>query len=169
MGKGSMDLWRVGGTRPTPLSANQRDYTLRGAVFSHDGRNVATISSDNDVRIWSADGKSAPLVLRGHLLEVKSLAWSADDSLLVSGSLDLTARVWNTHRLVEPIVLRAEGPVSNVAFTRDGSRVVTRTATTNAVRVWQLHPDSLQAHLRASTTACLSIEFRQSFLGEPEH
>ncbi|WP_043413725.1 WD40 repeat domain-containing protein, partial [Archangium violaceum] len=76
-----------------------------------------------------------PVLLRGHVAEVRSAAFSPDGQRVLTASEDGTARVWNG--LGEPVVLAGhEGAVTCAAFSADGHRVLTASED-GAVRVWR--------------------------------
>ena len=94
------------------------------AAFNPDADLVAQ-SEGNDVRLSPTGHPTGKgLVLEGHTLPVIAGAFSADGSRLVTGSLDGTARVWNTSTgdliFTSPV---EPSDVAAVAFTPDGSGV----------------------------------------------
>lgn len=75
-------------------------------------------------------------VRHGHDGPVRSAAFSADGTRIVTASEDATARVWNVAGGGAPIVLRGhEGRVWAAAFSPDGARVVTASEDAT-VRLW---------------------------------
>ncbi|CAE6470522.1 unnamed protein product [Rhizoctonia solani] len=71
--------------------------TVTAIVFSPDGTQMASSSTDNSIRLWDPKLGHAIAELTGHLQSVNSIAFSPDGTRLVSGSSDRTIRVWNTN------------------------------------------------------------------------
>ncbi|MGW4802363.1 WD40 repeat domain-containing protein, partial [Nonomuraea sp. NPDC004297] len=118
------------------------------AVFSPDGKRLASASSDGTARIWDAVTRrqiGAPLT--GHTDGVHSVAFSPDGTRLATASLDGTVRMWDTAtgRPIGAPLTGHTGSVDSVAFSPDGKRLATvgydrrATTTTRAdttVRIW---------------------------------
>lgn len=106
------------------------------AVFSPDGKQIATSSADKTVRVWNADGSGEPVLLRGHDTEVMKVAWSPGGERVASASRDKTVRVWNANGQGEPLVFRGHtGSVSGVAWSPDG-KYIASAGQDRTVRVW---------------------------------
>ncbi|KAG6332656.1 hypothetical protein ID866_6432 [Astraeus odoratus] len=74
------------------------------------------------------DWPNADLLLLGHALGVRSVAFSLDGTRIVSGSDDQTVRVWDAERGVQ-IGSPLQGHVSwvtSVAFSPDGTKITVR-------------------------------------------
>jgi WD40 repeat protein len=109
---------------------------VRTAAFSPDGARVVTGADDGVVRVFWADGRGEPIVLRGHEDRIHTAAFSPDGARVVTASRDGTARVWPADGRGEPVVLRGhDGSVLTAAFSPDGAHVVTASRDGTA-RVW---------------------------------
>jgi WD40 repeat protein len=90
-------------------------------AFSPDGKQVASGSQDQTVRLWDAVTGAALQTLKGHSSFVISVAFSPDGKQVVSGSLDQAVRLWDA--VTGAALQTLEGyssPVTSVAFSKDG-------------------------------------------------
>lgn len=96
------------------------------AIYSHDGKLIATASGDKSIRIWNAfDGK----LIRhfsGHTAAVRMVRFSADDTKIVSASDDQTARIWSAPSgSLIAFVVGHKKEVTAADFSPDGSKIIT--------------------------------------------
>jgi WD40 repeat protein len=111
---------------------------IQTAIFSPDGKRVATASYDKSIRLWDAQSGESLRTIAGHNGAVYSIAFSPDGKVLVSGSADETVKVWDSEtgqRL--DTMSQSEGEVYAVAVTADGKQVLAGSAD-NRLRVWRL-------------------------------
>ena len=64
-------------------------------IFSHDGSRLASAGSDGSVIVYEVGSFEVLHTLADHESGVCSISWSPDDSLIVTGSTDKRARIWN--------------------------------------------------------------------------
>lgn len=65
--------------------------------FSHDGTRLASSGGDGTVIIYEVPSFKILHTLTDHEDGVGSMAWSPDDSMIVTCSQDKRARLWNAH------------------------------------------------------------------------
>ncbi|WP_043399770.1 WD40 repeat domain-containing protein, partial [Archangium violaceum] len=121
---------------------------------------------DGLARVWRADGRGEPGVLRGHGDAVYSAVFSPDGKWVATASKDKTVRVWRVDGPGDPVVMRGHAEaVYFAAFSRDGSRVVSASQDGTA-RLWTVSSARLQDILRTAISACLRPAERQPFILE---
>jgi WD40 repeat protein len=66
---------------------------------------VVSAGDDRTARLWSADGTSEPLILRGHEDGVRAASFSPDGTRVITAGEDGTVRLWHVfaseHALIE--------------------------------------------------------------------
>jgi WD40 repeat protein len=107
---------------------------VRVAIVSHDGRHVLTAGTDRVANLWAlpatapedgTEGHAWPAGrLAGHTDAIVNAAFSDDDSLVATGSLDHTATIWDPKRGDALASFPHGGVVDSVAFTAE-TRLVT--------------------------------------------
>ncbi|HKS27620.1 MAG TPA: WD40 repeat domain-containing protein [Pyrinomonadaceae bacterium] len=130
------------------LVAQQTRFVLRGhtaavraAVFSPDGKFVATSGWDKTARVWeTATGKPVS-VLSGHAGPVPYVAFSHDGQFIVTAGRDAKALVWTDWQTSAPRVVATiteSAPLWSAAFSPDGRYIVT--GGDKLLRVWEWRP-----------------------------
>lgn len=111
---------------PKPLAElAQSSEEPSAAVFSPDGRWLATGSPHGELRLYDAKAGFAPYVLPSHQGAVRTLQFSPSGTLLASGSADASARLYDpqTQKVVATMTGHS-GEVRAVQFAGDGSRLL---------------------------------------------
>lgn len=109
-----------------------------GAYFTTRGKaRIFTASDDREILFWDLESITPILTLAGlHLGELQSIGFSPDETLIVTGSADGTAKIWNaeTGETIRTLAGHA-GAVSSTAFSPDGGRIVTASSDGTA-KLW---------------------------------
>ncbi|KAL8712912.1 MAG: hypothetical protein Q9225_006852, partial [Loekoesia sp. 1 TL-2023] len=110
----------------TILELNQSAGEVWAMEFSHDGRRLAASGQATDVLIYDTSMFQVLYRLTNHTDRVAYLAWSPDDSKIITCSHDKTARVWDAPSGQEILKIdHHENPVTAAAWSPDGQSFVT--------------------------------------------
>ncbi|HTI51315.1 MAG TPA: serine/threonine-protein kinase, partial [Planctomycetaceae bacterium] len=91
--------------------------------WSSDGKQIASTSVDNTIRLWdAATGLPGP-VLTGHRGRVDTVAWHPDSRRLASGSRDNSVRLWTSDGAPGPVLKGHADHVYSVAWNSEGTRL----------------------------------------------
>lgn len=149
---------------------------IRGVAFSVDGKRLLTSGDDNLIHVWDSTSGKAIEVFAGHKAVVGSIA-TGPNGLVVSGSQDQTAAVWNTipkWSFVGQLGPKKEAPldlapspfasrVLSLAFSRDGKWLATgggEASRSGELFLWDVAQQTLAKELKdAHSDTVMSIEF----------
>ncbi|MFE7722098.1 TIR domain-containing protein [Nocardia rhizosphaerihabitans] len=121
------------------------------AVFSPDGRRIASTTPDFAVQIWDAEtGRSAAPPLTGYQGGVNSIAFSPDGRSVAAGGQDGTIRWWDVASGRAEVFAGHDGEVNSVGFSPDGRHIVSGGEDTT-VQIWNVEsptdpPEILRRH-----------------------
>jgi WD40 repeat protein len=156
-----LQLWsRAGSVRK--LLAKAED-----ASFSFDGANVAAIA-DDDVIIFDTSSAREPVRLTLSDASFTEADFSPRDKVLMTVSDDTAVRLWRTDGTLIEVLARG---VDSASFSADGRRIITEGTDEEggSVRVWSADLSDVMEHISDTvrrTGRCLTVEQRESFLGE---
>jgi len=140
-------------------SLRGHDDQILSAVFSADGRQLATGSLDKTARVWDVASGRLLRVLEGHTSAVHGVSFSPDGLLLAAGGYDHSVRVWNLDTGQQRLVLRGhEGAVRGVSFSPDGTAIASGAAD-KTVRLWLVRDGSERAVLRGHAREIYGVAF----------
>lgn len=105
---------------------------VQSAVFSPDSSNVLTSSFQEATRVWDVSGREIAT-----LCESNSAGFSRDGKAVFTASHDQVVRVWDTRTWAERMQIKVPGKhLTHVAFSSDGSRIVTIGGNDHTAHVW---------------------------------
>jgi WD40 repeat protein/serine/threonine protein kinase len=131
----SIDLWSVSDQKLIDRLEGHARY-VHSLAFSQDGKQLASASADQTLRIWDTETWQEPIVLKGHQQEVWALTFFSDSVRLASGSKDGKICIWDSGHHTEatwPISLpnellhfdRGIGQQGRASFSHDGQWLAT--------------------------------------------
>ena len=150
---GTSIVWDIGSEKRKPAFTGHRGPVF-SALFSPDGKHAVTAGYDRRVLAWNpdeiqqfdfknlSDNASASTnqfrAFEGHTGPVCTLGFSADGTLLLSGSYDNTVRVWAFDSTQALKTFRGHGGrIKSAAFLPDGQRILTASQDGTA-REWSI-------------------------------
>jgi WD40 repeat protein len=158
---GQIVLWKLDAAEPKPLAGDNGAAATVSAV-SPDGKQLATAGlADNKPVIFIRDIASGNITktLPGHEGPITSLSFSADNTKLISGSADKTARVWNLadNKELAKFVGHAN-TVTGVALNSNGTQAASGAAD-NTLKVWNVADAKEIANCAGHTGAISDVAF----------
>jgi formylglycine-generating enzyme required for sulfatase activity/serine/threonine protein kinase len=142
-------LWEVESGRSLKTLTGHTDR-VRGVAFSRDDALLASCAGsaedglDTTIRIWDSETGAELQRLAGHATGSLSLAFSSSGRYLASGGYDGKLRLWDLkeRRQVQEVALTDKGWVQGIAFSPDGTRLLT--GSTAGLRLWSFDEGSPQ-------------------------
>ncbi|OBZ67307.1 Transcriptional repressor rco-1 [Grifola frondosa] len=125
---------------------------------------ISTFGAYKQIRIWDIAKKRIRNVFEGHQQEIYSLDFSRDGRLIVSGSGDRTARIWDMADGSTSKILTINEPdsvdagVTSVCISPDG-RLVAAGSLDTIVRIWDVQSGQLVERLKGHRDSVYSVAF----------
>jgi WD40 repeat protein len=130
----------------------QGGWSTNDAVFSPDGREIATAGADGNVRVYDLATSGVITTLNAGEADALSVAFSPDGQQLVAGYSSGRARVWDVStRLQLAVLTAAAGGYTRAQFSANGHEVVTASSD-GTISVWRSQPRELEKEFASSST-----------------
>ncbi len=104
-------------------------------AWSPDGTRLAVAYAEV-VTIWDSIGEEPPVTLRGHLRPLRSVDWSPDGAKLVTSDALEETKIWDWRASLQPPPISTGTPIEELAWTDDGSSLVSISQNDHAVSLW---------------------------------
>jgi dipeptidyl aminopeptidase/acylaminoacyl peptidase len=132
---------------------------VQSAVFSTDGKLVATASNDKTARIW--DGKSGTELfkLEGHSGYVSSAVFSTDGKFVLTASWDKTARIWEVKTGKQLHELKGHNEIVFSAVFSPNSQFIVTASFDETARIWDANTGKELLKLKGHSKGVRSAVF----------
>ncbi|EPE03477.1 nacht and wd40 domain protein [Ophiostoma piceae UAMH 11346] len=128
-------------------------------VYSPDGKQLASASWDNTVKIWNAASGECEQTLRGHTNWVLSVIFSLDGKQLTSASSDDTVKVWNAASGECEQTLKGHiESVKSVIYSLNGKQLASASIDMT-IKVWNAASGECEQTLKGHTNPVMSVVF----------
>ncbi len=135
---------------------------INAVTFSPDGRFLATVSRDTDVKLWDIVTGQQIGSLNAHAQPVNAVAFSPDSSQLATAGDDGFIILWNLERLELITVLNGQdGAVNDIVFHPNGERLLAGYSS-GAMRLWDVVNRRSQLRLLGHTNAIRAVAINSS-------
>uniref|UniRef100_A0A161MCT6 Dynein assembly factor with wdr repeat domains 1 n=1 Tax=Triatoma infestans TaxID=30076 RepID=A0A161MCT6_TRIIF len=107
-------------------------------AFDNTGKRLVTCGSDGICKVWNVDSNISPTAtLLGHEAEISQACFSPGGGMVLTGSNDCTARLWNPETGDCWQVLNGHiDEIFSCGFTYDGNTIVTASKD-NTCHLWK--------------------------------
>lgn len=139
---GNIKLWSISERKILASTKLPNDDWAQAIASNTDRQQIAIAGTDGRLWVWSPDGKLIARKNWRHGRAVRSVAWSADGSLVVTGGADNTILIGNPDDSTSPKVIRAHNWVNSVNFSID-SRFILSAGSDGYVSIWDSNSGQL--------------------------
>ena len=135
-----------------------RDW-VRSAVYSPNGKQLATAGNDRALRVWANDNYETPLLTRNLDAAIIELAYSQDSKMLATVGFEKEMRIFDaqTGRVAQRLTCACPDNHA-VAFSQDGEMIAAG-GRSGTVRVWNVASGKLVSEVKAHRRRIRSLQF----------
>jgi WD40 repeat protein len=115
-------------------------------------------SKEANVKLWDAKTGKLLKILKGHTEQVRTVAFSPDSSILVSGGHDSEIKIWNLHtnKLIKSIPTQTG--ITSIAFSNNGNFFASA-SDDKTIKIWDSRDFHLLYTLEGHKGQILSVTF----------
>jgi WD40 repeat protein len=156
---GTVKVWSIApGNETATVSSPVTGYGTRVA-YDPKGQVFATNGGDGSATLWDVKTGEPRLIVKGHSLEILSLAFSPDSTRFATGSLDGTTIIWDTATGKNLFSLTGhEFGVRDIAFSPDGKLIATG-GFDGTAKVWDATTGALIYEITGHQGLVLGVAF----------
>lgn len=145
---GATRLWKARmGREPHTfrIFSSPSDVSVETAAFSHTGNRVLTGMVDGSIGLWSIARSNPERIWKGHNASVVSVAFSPDNSFLLSSSQDEKTYIWSASGELIGQFAEQEKEIAIFAFSPSGRLLLTCDRRGGQVKLWKIRQGSGEA------------------------
>ncbi|KFY36599.1 hypothetical protein V495_07752 [Pseudogymnoascus sp. VKM F-4514 (FW-929)] len=132
--------------------------SVTAIAFSPDGKQIASGSMDNTIKLWDARTGSIQKTLTGHSDMVVAVAFSPDSKQIISGSWDKAIKLWDARTgIIQKTLKDHLKKVTTIAFSQDGKQIASGSED-NTIKLWNTR-GNIQKTLKDHSSSVYSIAF----------
>ncbi|KAF4320070.1 hypothetical protein JM18_005436 [Phytophthora kernoviae] len=149
----TVDSTEMPGAPSTPL------LQLYAVDVSKDERYVVVGGSDGVCMLWDSQNRGQMLPLKGHVADVTSARFFPSSQVVLTGSLDLTLRVWSVNGRCAAVLKGHLSGIEDVAIVGKGRNVLS-CGTDGLIQLWNCGTQDVVAKWAnddQSSVHCLSL------------
>ncbi|KAJ5712499.1 G-protein beta WD- 40 repeats containing protein [Penicillium malachiteum] len=128
-------------------------------AFSPDGKQIASGSVDETIKLWDSTTGDLQRTLEGHLDRVMTVAFSPDSKQIASGSVDKTIKLWDsTTGDLQKTLEGHSSTVMTIAFSPDGKQIASGSMD-ETIKLWDSTTGDLQKTLEDYSAQVYTMAF----------
>ncbi len=145
-------------TRTVAFELTEKRLAVTNLVVSPNGKRLAA-SGPRRIMIWDLDRRKLTHTIKAHKKVIRSIAFSPNSKLLLSGSMDDTVRVWDVETGKRTLKIKAgQDGVLAVAFSPSG-RTIASGGTNHTIKLWKPKSGKLRWRLWGHLDRVLCLAF----------
>ncbi len=131
------------------------------------GKSLAVGFNDGSIQLYNYQNNALIASLPGHASKVADIAFNQEGTLMASGSLDKTLKIWNLNNITKlPTVIDDfDSWVIAIIFSNDGKKIITGESNGN-IRVISINPEDYYTQLCAFVDRNMTKEEWSQIVGE---